>query len=290
MVVVTELEAHLSLASDHEPAGDLAPAVRPILVRERFLLPEFAIAHAKHGDRPLRRPATGRPHRTRVRCARRVRTGCDLEVVLEFTLVAVVDGIDTGVDASRSDPPVGRHVVLPLRRVAATVVVHGAAQRGFAGHGCRRRSPDESGPNDSPAGVGGRRVTTGCRRQQDGRLRIGEQDGVARASRQEPDTGGRLPLVALEVQGGRRQFCMTTRRDRSEPAGDAASSRAGWRRPLEGGHFTWRGGDPGPRRSSRGQPDDRPGDKKTARTNDQPLPDMLSFAHHASRTELSARP
>ncbi len=64
----------------------------------------------------------------------RVRAGRDDEVVLELTLVPVVDEVDTRIDVAVLDLWIGGHVGAPLRAILADEVIRLAGELVEPGH------------------------------------------------------------------------------------------------------------------------------------------------------------
>ena len=62
--------------------------------------------------------------------------GCDQEVVLELTLIAVVREVDAGIDVLIENPPVRRDIRTPPRRIVADEVVGLAEEPERTGDGC----------------------------------------------------------------------------------------------------------------------------------------------------------
>ena len=132
------------------------------------------------------------------------------EVILQLTLVAVIDQVDPGVEGRILHLGVGGHVRPPLRGIIADEVVGPAGQLLPPHRPQGRLSPHEGhaqhrlGPRSPPRGfaMDGRFARWRlARRQHQDRPGGGEKEGVPGAAGEELHLGVGLAAVGLEGQG-----------------------------------------------------------------------------------------
>ncbi len=192
------------IAARHPPA-----LAREVLVGDRCV--EDDLAACRLDDDAAARVEAGAARAVEVQLDQsRVGTGPHDEVVLETTLVAVVDEIDPGIDVLVLDPGVLRDVRAPLRWIAPDEVAAGAGLS-VEPHDSRRPvRADQAQPQDVLAEAldQASAVTLGVDpTERQHRFLRRQEDRVAAAAREEPDAFVSLPDVRLEGHGHRDEGC-----------------------------------------------------------------------------------